>query len=177
MGFGFNLLAAFILIPGTIILLIVWVITRKKIFGIILGGIWAIVIGLVLFVTVLHLIFDTKEVTKEDVYGEYIIDRTKFAGRQADWQYEHYRFEITKQDSFLFHITDNERIIKTYRGTAYFLPAYKIARLVLSVDTPRNHIIENEPTLYRNRFSFYYVFKSPKFGNVFFTKDRYKKIN
>jgi len=39
-----------------------------------------------------------------------------------------------------------------------------------------HHIIEEEPTLYRNVWSFYYVFKSQKFGNVFFKKGKWKAL-
>jgi hypothetical protein len=33
MGFGFNLLFAFILLPGTVILLLIWGLTRKRAFA------------------------------------------------------------------------------------------------------------------------------------------------
>ncbi|POR20843.1 hypothetical protein BWK58_13375, partial [Flavobacterium columnare] len=35
------------------------------------------------------------------------------------------------------------------------------------------HIIQNNPTLYREVWSFYYVFKSKKIGNMFFTKKKW----
>jgi len=50
-----------------------------------------------------------KTVTKKDIYGSYTIDRSKFAGQQADWQYNHFRFEITKDQQFFFI----KQIIKT----------------------------------------------------------------
>ena len=85
-------------------------------------------------------------------------------------------FEITKKNEFLFYLTDKEKVTKMYRGNVKFLEAYKGPRIVLSVDTPRHHIIEDVPTLYRSIWSFYYVFPSPKFGNVFFTKGKWKPI-
>ncbi|MEZ4804727.1 MAG: hypothetical protein R2852_04385 [Bacteroidia bacterium] len=136
--------------------------------------VWLLIIGLVLFVLTANFFTAPKSITKEDIYGEYVIDRDKYPGYQADWQYNHFRFEITKDNAFVFHETDKDKITKTYTGTVSFRESNVAPRITLHVDLPRNHIIENEPTLYRKAFSFYYVFKSPKFGNVFFTKGKWK---
>ena len=170
MGFGFNLFFVLVLLPGTVILLIFWITTGLKIFGYITGVLWACVIALFILVKVYSLFFDKKDFKREDIYGKYRIDKTKFPGRQANWQYAHYRFEITKNDSFLFYITDKERIIKTYRGKIMFVPEYK-ARIVVLIDSPQCSLIESEPTLYRTRFTFYYVFHSARYNNVFFRKE------
>lgn len=177
MGFGFSLFFIFILVPLTGILLLTWLFTRKKVFGKMLGFIWIGIFGLILLVTVIHFFTDKKELDRDDIYGEYIIDRTKFPGKQADWQYNHFRFEITKRNEFLFHLTEKEKITKTYKGRVTFLEAYNIPRIILQVDTPRHHIIEDKPTLYRTVWSSYYVFNSPKFGNVFFTKRQWKTLD
>jgi hypothetical protein len=140
-----------------------------------LALIWMGIFGLILLVTIIHFLTGKKELERDDIYGEYIIDRSKFPGKQADWQYNHFRFEITKQNEFLFHLTDKEKILKTYKGKVTFLEAYSRPRIVLQVDTPGHHIIEDRPTLFRTVWSFYYVFNSPKFGNVFFTKGQWKQ--
>ena len=49
---------------------------------------------------------------RNDYNGEYIIDRSYFKGDQADWQYNHYRFEVTKDDSIFFHVTNGRSIVK-----------------------------------------------------------------
>ena len=165
------------IVPLTGLLLLIWLVTRKKVFGKILGLIWLGIFGLIFLGAIIHFFTGKKEVDRDDIYGKYIIDRTKFPGKQADWQYDHFRFEITKQNEFLFHLTDKERITKTYKGTVEFLKAYIRPRVVLHVDTPRHHIIEDKPTLYRTVSSFYYVFHSPEFGNVFFTKGQWKPID
>ena len=57
-----------------------------------------------------------KILKKEDYYREYIINRDYFPGKQANWQYDHYRFEIKENDSIFFYLTDREKILKTFRG-------------------------------------------------------------
>lgn len=40
--------------------------------------------------------------TQEDIYGTYIIDKEQFPGDQADWQYDHFKFEITPDNKLIF---------------------------------------------------------------------------
>lgn len=159
--------------PLTIILAIIWLLTKHKFFGYLIGILWTGIFGLYSF----SAFWTKKELEKDDIYGEYVIDRTKFSGKQADWQYEHFRFEITKDNDFIFYQTDNDRIIRTYKGKIEFLEAYNKPRIVLHMDKLRHHIIEDKPTLYRQVWTFYYVFNSPKFGNVFFTKGQWKPLD
>ena len=177
MGFGFNLFFILILIPLSIILLISWGISRKKIFGKALSGIWIVVIGLVLLVSIVNLIASLNELDRDDIYGDYVIDRTKYPGKQSDWQYEHFRFEINQNDEILFHLTERAKILKTYKGKIHFLDQYKVPRIVLNFENSKHHIINENPTLFRKGKTFYYVFYSSKFGNVFFTKDKWKEID
>lgn len=176
MGFGFNLFFMFVLVPLTGLLLLIWLITRKKIFGKALGLLWIGIFGFVSLIIMIHFFIDKKELSRKDIYGQYIIDRTKFPGAQADWQYDHFRLEITPQNKFFFYLAEKDKIIKVYQGNVIFLESYTSPRIVLQVDTPRHHIINDKPTLYRNTWTFYYVFNSPKFGNVFFTKGQWKPI-
>ena len=176
MGFGFNLFFIIILIPLSIILLMSWGVSRKKIFGKTLSSIWIVVIGLVLLVSLIKFISSLNELDKDDIYGEYVIDRTKYSGKQSDWQYEHFRFEINQKNEILFHVTEKEKILKTYKGKIKFLEQYKTPRIVLDFKGSKHHIVNENPTLYRNEKSFYYVFYSSKFGNVFFTKGKWREI-
>lgn len=83
-----------IIVPSTGILLLLWLITRKSIFGKIAGALWLGLISLIVLFCILSVFNSKKEIDKDDIYGEYIIDRNKCAGKQADWQYNHYRFKI-----------------------------------------------------------------------------------
>ena len=176
MAYLFIFFIAIVLCAVVLLLLLGWGITKNIIFGKLIGVVVFGVVAVILTVSILRLFTFKKEVTQGDIYGTYVIDRTKFPGKQADWQYNHYRFEITRQNEFLFRLTDKEKVIRTFRGKAVFSPYYKIPRIVLQVDSPSYHIINETPTLYRTVWSFYYVFYSPKFGNVFFTKGKWKPI-
>jgi hypothetical protein len=113
-------------------------------------------------------------VSKGDIYGSYVIDRDKFPGRNANWQYERFRFEIIEPDVFKFYKTYDGKIIKTYTGKVEFTldnrPHIKLHMQYPDGDTC--HVLRENPTLYREPFSFYYVFESPLFGNMFFTKGK-----
>lgn len=114
--------------------------------------------------------------SKEDYYGEYIIDRSYFPGHQADWQYNHYRFTISKEDEILFYITNGPIVIETLKGKIQCTPPnrYKSARIIIEMDEPRMHILESNPTTYRGIWDFVLVFHSNKFHNMYFKKGKWK---
>jgi len=114
---------------------------------------------------------------KDDYYGTYVIDRAYFSGKQADWQYNHYRFEIKENDSIYFYVTDRERIVKTHTGVISTLDTYASARLVIKMNKPSHHIFTTYPTTYRSTWRFFLVFHSPKYNNMFFKKGKWKKID
>lgn len=178
MGFGFNLFFIFILVPLTGIFLIAWLLSRKLLIGKILGVIWLGIFGLVLLSGVVRWLTSKTELEKDDYYGEYVVNRDYFKGRQTDWQYNNFRFEITDQDSIFFHVTDKKKILKTYRGTIKTTnPEYhRSDRLIIEMEQPTHHILTSNPTTYRSAWSFYLVFNSPKFHNVFFKKGEWKPI-
>jgi len=41
---------------------------------------------------------------------------------------------------------------------------------------PTHHIVTSNPTTYRSAWSFYLVFESPKFNNVYFKKGQWTPI-
>ena len=112
---------------------------------------------------------------KTDYYGEYIIDRNYFSGKQTDWQYNHFRIKITDTDSIFLYVTEKQRIIKTYKGTITTVDLSS-SRLVINMDQPTHHILTTNPTTYREPWDFYLVFNSPKFNNMFFRKGKWKEI-
>ena len=117
------------------------------------------------------------ELKKKDYYGEYIVNRDYFPGRQADWQYENFRFEIKENDSIYFHVTDKDQILKTYRGTITTTKPFRSERLIIKIEHPTHHIMSSNPTTYRSAWSFYLVFYSPKFNNVYFKKGQWRPLD
>ena len=177
MGFGFSLFFVFIFLPLTGILLIIWAITRQKTYGKFLGYLWFGLIAFILLIYSLGALTADKILKKKDFYGQYVVDRNYFKGIQANWQYNNFRFEIKQDDKIYFYITDKEKILKTYIGTISTLKSYSSERLVINMDEPKIHILRSNPTIYRSAWSFYLVFHSNKFNNMYFIKGTWKPIN
>lgn len=92
----------FFILPVGGLLVMTAITYRHTIFGKVLGY---ICIALVVLAAVLAVIFrlsEKKILKRKDYYGTYVIDRDVYAGKQADWQYEHIRFEIRDKDSVFF---------------------------------------------------------------------------
>lgn len=176
MGFGFNLFFVFILVPLIGILLVAWLLTRKKFFGKTLGLILVGILGLVMLSAIVQWLTTKTILKKKDYYGQYIINRDYFPGRQADWQYNSFRFEIKENDSIYFYVTDKEQILKVYKGTITTTKPYSSERLIINMEQPTYHIMASNPTTYRSAWSYYLVFYSPKFNNVYFKKGRWKPL-
>lgn len=176
MGLGIAFLFVFILAPITVILSIAWLISKKLLFGKILGFIWLGLFALMIFAELANKLSSKTLLEKEDYYGEYIINRDYFKGPQTDWQYNHFRFKITDKDSIYFYVTEKERILETYRGKIGTITHYSSARLLIGMEQPSHHILTSYPTTYRSAWSFYLVFDSPNFQNVFFKKGKWKSI-
>jgi hypothetical protein len=112
-------------------------------------------------------------VSRDNIYGTYVIDRTRYAGKQADWQYDHFKFKIEQPDKFTFYVMEKDSLVAFYRAKIKFSERFPRRIALELIDTPAHHIIAENPTLYREPYSFYYVFKSKKLGNVFFTKKKW----
>ncbi len=154
-----------------------WLLSKNKALSQI-GRAFTIVMLFLIAMAVISNVFTTKmELKKNDIYGNYTIDRSKFSGKNSDWQYNHYRFKITKDDKIFFYITEKEKIVKTIKGTIIINDTYENARLKINFDEPKFHIFKENPTLYRNIWSFYYVFYSNKYNNMFFKKAVWKPID
>src|SRR5690349_4830490 len=121
MGFGFNLFFVFILLPFfallTLVLIISWLSTKQKFYRKVLVLMWLTISGLIASLITIEWLTAKKELNKKDYYGQYIINRDYFSGRQTDWQYDHFRFEIKDNDSIFFYMTDQGKTLKTFRGT------------------------------------------------------------
>lgn len=166
-----------LVLPISAMLILAWLFTEKKIFRNLLVYFWGGMFLIWLSSLAVQPFFQKKVLKKSDLYGEYVIDRDFFPGKQADWQYNHFRFEIKENDSIFFYETQGKEIIKTYRGVISTLPVYKSARLVIKMESPGHHILSENPTIYREVWGFYLVFKSLKFYNVFFRKGKWVEID
>lgn len=176
MGFGFNLLFVFFLLPFTVAGLIVWLFTKRKLLIIAIVVTWLGITVLMLLAMLIQFLTSKTILAKEDYYGNYVVDRDYFPGKQADWQYNTFRFEIKSNDSIYFHVTDEKKILKTYRGSVNMMAPYQSKRLKIIMDTSTHHIMADNPTTYRSIWSFYLVFNSQKFGNMFFKKGDWEPL-
>ncbi|WP_295771781.1 hypothetical protein [uncultured Mucilaginibacter sp.] len=178
MGFGVNLAFVFLVIPSTIILLIIAFIGKSKFYLKAVGVMWAVLLSIMVLASVIKWMTSIKQLDKSDYFGSYIVDRSYFAGKQADWQYDHFRFEIKNNDSIYFYKTDGESITKVYKGSITTVRPYGSDRLVVHMDTPIHHIMHDSyPTIYRSAWSFKVVFHSPLYNNVFFKKGEWAELS
>lgn len=120
--------------------------------------------------------------TQQDIYGTYVIDREIFPGKQANWQYANFRFEITTDNRMIFETRRNKEkwnveTIDVSFSTGYWdldIEQYCNKRIRIHSDSTNHHVVQDNPTLYRKNFNrFYYVFESEKFGNMFFKKGQW----
>lgn len=176
MGFGFNLFFVFFLLPFTVVGLIAWLFTNRKLLIIAIAVTWLGITVLMLLAALVQLLMSKTVLAKEDYNGHYVINRDYFPGKQADWQYNTFRFEIKHNDSIYFYVTDEKKIVKTYRGSVNMMAPYQSKRLKIMMDTPTHHVVDDNPTTYRSIWSFYLVFNSQKFGNMFFKKGDWKPL-
>ena len=113
---------------------------------------------------------------KNDFYGEYVVDRDFFSGKNADWQYSRYRFEIKENDSLYFYLIDEGKVLSTYVVAVQEVISYSSARLKVVKNTPSYHVLNSNPTIYREAWGFYMVLNSPFYGNMFFRKGGWDSI-
>lgn len=109
------------------------------------------------------------ELHTEDLVGTYQVDTLFYPGKNARWQHKHFQFSITKTDSVILVCKNDEgiptKILHYHMHKTSSNPPY----WHVQADTV-HHLLQNKPTLYRGKKSFYYVLKSPKYGNIFFRK-------
>lgn len=168
MGFGFNLIAFPVVLFTFIILLILYFLSNERKY---LIGLFVLCGGLsMLFGVVSYINHSNRPIKlqKKDIVGLYQIDTSFYPGKNAKWQHKHFKFRITKDDSFIFSIKSNSGKTTNLRGKVLW-------RLgppdlwTIKMNGSSHHILQSPPTLYRGHDRFYYVFESD-WGNVFFRK-------
>lgn len=146
---------------------------KKHVFRFYMFGFLAFV-GLVVSLGIYGKITSPMNVDRDDVIGTYRVDREMFAGEQADWQYEHFILTIEDHDTVVLHSKDLHGTWHTFKRPV--VPVLDgvysyLWRFPTEGDSTVHHILSNTPTLHRQQWSFYYSFRSPRFGNVFFRKE------
>lgn len=171
MGFGFNLIGFPILVASTIVLLVYYLASKKKIALFLLSGLLLMTTILITIGIISDYLNKPIQLTKQSIIGEYRIDTTFYPGKNASWQYKHYKFYITKTDSILFVVmNDNDEPFKIYsHKIAYSNTRNKLWSIIAD---STNKVISNQPILFRGHDNFYYVFKTKPFGNMFFRKTK-----
>ncbi|MCU0327698.1 MAG: hypothetical protein MUE53_01800 [Chitinophagales bacterium] len=185
MGKGIAILFYVIMLPTSGMLLLTWLATylkwKKHIALYVLMGFWGFFLCLIGLIWITEPILKPSILTQKDLIGNYVIDKSKFPGKQADWQYENFKFTITEDDLLIFKSKIYDTIWKidtvkiSYSSGYYDLDKreYCNKKIRIHSDSTNHHIIRDNPTLYRLTLGdFYYVFESEKFGNVFFRKEK-----
>ena len=177
MGFGFNLFFIFILLPLIVILFVIWLLSQNKIVDKTLKFIGLSVLGLIIFSITLQKLMAKKKLQKKDYYGEYVIDRDFFRGKQADWQYENFRFEIKENDKIYFYVINKDKIKQTYIGTITTTKTYNSEVIEIQMKQPTIHIMKRNPRIWRSAWNFNLVFYSEKFNNMYFKKGTWESLD
>lgn len=161
---------------GILFLMILALFSKNKVIKKIAFISWIMLFSLISFLCVLKLFTTKMKLSENEIYGEYVIEKNKCPGKQADWQYNQYRFEIKKDNKIYFYILENKIIIKTIIKDVKFNNGHSSPLLDIDLKNNNFHILKENPILYREIWTFYYVFHSEKFGNMFFTKGKWKSI-
>ncbi|MFC6268335.1 hypothetical protein [Frigoriflavimonas asaccharolytica] len=144
--------------------------------GKIVAGCWILLILFFISAGIFNAINSKMNVDKKDIYGNYVIDREMFAGKNANWQYNHFKFKIDEEEFIFYNMNNDGIVIDSIKRKIIFVNGYSSPQLRIFSSDDKSLLIENEPTLYRKSWSFYYVFRSKKYGNMFFKKDNWKKL-
>ncbi len=102
---------------------------------------------------------------RDEIIGHYEIDRSRYPGKQADWQHATYSLQISQNSAVVRDSRTNTKW--EYPIIWYHQPDY---RWTFKDEGKRHHIVAEGPDLYRQRSGYHYVFKSPLYGDVFFRK-------
>ncbi|TXF76370.1 hypothetical protein [Chryseobacterium sp.] len=158
----------------TLILPVTYLLTKKKIYLNLFLGIWGVIIVIICILFVNDFINSKTKVDKKDIYGTYVVDRKMFKGKNANWQYEHFTYKIKENNDFTFYEYFNNGSIKSiHKGRIKFVDGYTSPHLMIINLAPNHQVVDKEPLLVRSNWNFYYVFKSKKFGNMFFIKKKH----
>jgi len=150
--------------------LVLWIFTRwkmPKLLGASLVGSAAIILLFIVVSQIAFLILRPVRPEREEIIGQYEIDRSRYAGKQADWQHVTYALQISQNSAVVRDARTNTKW--EYPIIWYHQPDY---RWTFRDEGKRHHMLAEGPDLYRERSGYHYVFKSPLYGDVFFRKNQ-----
>jgi hypothetical protein len=106
--------------------------------------------------------------TEADVIGRYCVDPSIYAGAQAEWQRQHFWFDVGPGGKFILHelLDDGSRRQIPGKLTWHRGPP----DLWTVAPTEPHHVLAQAPLLFRSDKRFFYVMRSPQFGNMFFRR-------
>lgn len=119
----------------------------------------------VLLLTVRSL-YNYYPINRDRIVGVYRIDTQFYPGSNADWQYDHFSFEIQENDNFIFREKLKDGSIKIKKGRVEWYRRSSPMLFRINID---HDLVDKYPALYRGNRKFYFVFET-KFGNMFYRK-------
>lgn len=147
-----------------------FIFTRKNIFWLVFKSYFITIAVLAVFLFGIRWLQSDIQLTKSDFYGTYRINRDYFPGEDAEWQYEHFKFEILENDSIHFYVTNNDSVVRVYKGKVFFNESYKSVRIRFDMLSPVHHVMSEQPLITRSRWDFDIVMHSPLYSNMYFEK-------
>lgn len=108
------------------------------------------------------------QISKGSIVGCYEVDDRFYSGPNAQWQKKHFRFEVTSKNTFVLYERLADQTDKPFVGQVNWANQ-RPERWSVTMKTP-HHVVDRHPTLYRQQSGFYYVFRTKKFGNMFFKR-------
>jgi hypothetical protein len=130
--------------------------------------IWLLPTSVISILLILGWLNSLTLVDKDKIVGIYEIDNEFYPGKNADWQKSHFRFQIKEDSTFILFSRLADKSEKQYIGKISWANEATEKWSVKMLNP--HHVIDNHPVLYREKFGFYYVFRSKRFGNMFFRK-------
>jgi hypothetical protein len=130
--------------------------------------IWLLPTSVIATLLMLGWLNSLMHVDRAKIVGTYEVDSNFYPGKNADWQKSHFRFQIKKDDTFILFSRLADKSEKQYIGKVTWANEATEKWSVKMLN--QHHVIDHHPVLYRERFGFYYVFRSKSFGNMFFRK-------
>ncbi len=130
--------------------------------------IWLVPLMFMSVLLSLSWVLSLKKVNKDNIIGHYEVDDRFYPGSHAAWQKNTYRFEVRSGNQFILYVRLADNLEKEYKGDITWANEATEKWSISMV--PPHHVVDPHPVLYRERFGFYYVFRTKKFGNMFFRK-------
>ena len=130
--------------------------------------IWLTPISFILVLIFLSWMSSLTSVDRAKIIGSYAVDDNFYPGENAVWQKKHYRFEVRPDDTFVLFERLGDGSDRPYFGKITWANE-AIEKWSITMEIP-HHVVDEHPVLYRERFGFYYVFRTKKFGNMFYRK-------